>query len=242
MKTLRSSSIITLAIAALALTVTSPVAYADTVLSYTASVPSTITNFDINATPAIPLFNSSLGTLKSVEISLSGTGNMVVTFQNTSNATERVSASGFSYLTLDSKLAGGNSAISNLLENYDGGNGFFAELIGTYPTQYTVLKGVTKVFPSFNLTGSYADTFTGSDVNSFIGIGNYNLDFDTSSGTIMTVNGITYNAFFVSPVGATVTVTYDYVESTAPEPSSLIMFGTGLLGLAGMLRFKLKAH
>ncbi len=238
MKTLRNSSILTLAVVALALLVATPVANADTIVSYTSTVPLTTTNYDINATPSIPLFNPSLGTLNSVEIAISGTGTMVVTFQNTSSSSEKVNAAGFSYLTLDSQLAGGNTAISNLLESYDSDSGFFAELTGSYPTQYTVAKGGIKVFPSFDLTGSYSDTFTGADLADFTGIGNYNLDFDTSSGTIMTVNGTNYLATFVSPVGASVTVTYDYSPPVIPEPGTLTLFGTGLLGLAGMLRYK----
>jgi hypothetical protein len=57
------------------------------------------------------------------------------------------------------------------------------------------------------------------------------------SGVFNTTNGTFYIAKDVTDPGFS--EFEDSIES-APEPSSLIMFGTGLLGLAGMLRYKFR--
>jgi hypothetical protein len=45
----------------------------------------------------------------------------------------------------------------------------------------------------------------------------------------------------ITNAGVDVSITYDYTNPgppVIPEPSTLSLFGSGLLGLAGMLRYK----
>jgi hypothetical protein len=72
--------------------------------------------------------------------------------------------------------------------------------------------------------------FTGEGILTMTGYYATNATFTFSANDNNLHNGTTGTSAFAM----TITAEGEY----APEPSSLIMFGTGLLGLAGMLRYK----
>lgn len=237
---MRNVSLISITLVALALLAVAPAAYADTV-SYSASIPSNVIDFSpITAAPAIPLFNPSLGTLDSVNIAVSGVGDLTISVTNANTGlhakTETVTAAGETYLYLDST----NSGISNLLENFDLGNGFAAILNGGASTSAQLAPGVTKNYGPFPSSGSFSNTFTTSgDISNFEGVGNYYFQFDTTTYYDSLISGGSSNQSVSGDADGGVTITYDYTPPptpAVPEPGTLTLFGTGLLGLAGVLR------
>lgn len=234
MKTLRNSYILTLAVVALALLVAAPVAMADTLVSYTTSVP--IQNTDLTsvvATPAIPEFNTSLGTLVSVTVSYTGTENSAFQLTNTAPGTESFKFSETLFFTLDNV----NGAIDSDV------NGLAPEIDNVPLTNITLLSGGIKNYGPFNnSTAPAIITITNpSELADFEGNGNLgNFLITTLTNTDFVGGGGNIKLTGTTTADGTVIVTYDYNSTppVVPEPGTLSMFGAGLLGLAGMLRYK----
>jgi hypothetical protein len=239
MKTLHNASLITLAVAALTLLVASPVAMADAFTATLAGSTSTSETYTATTTQALtelsdtlifPQFNPSLGTLQSVEITLSGSGSSNITGSSTTSAilTELFTHSAFTLTgggqTLDLYLVGGPTS--------------------TGSPAYTLTPSVTITSAGYNgtytMNGSPVDSgLLTSGLSAFSGTGD--IDFNLVTFTQLTTSFSTGNASLTQATteGGTVTITYDYSETPTPgvpEPGTLSLFGTGLLGLAGMLR------
>jgi hypothetical protein len=231
MKTLRNSSIITLALVALALLVAAPVAFAN-IVSYSGSIAPELTNFPPPpATGTVQQFNPSLGTLNSVQITLAGGGMTDLTVSAIDPASPTVFTALFTDLALE--LTDPSDADVATLENMSGG------------PSVSPLHPITVVFGSPYDSG--VDTLAGlagsqtlnSNLSSFIGLGDVTFDLAGAANTTESFTGGDFTAGQTTNAGAEITVTYDYSTGpVVPEPGTLSLFGTGLLGLAGMLRRK----
>ncbi len=240
MKTLRNTSIFTLAIVVLTLVAASPAASADT-LTYTtteANAPDNLTNEVV--LPAIYQFNNISGpytgdVLNSVTITFVGSGVTTLTATNSSsNTSTKVQVSSDTTVTLDST----NSSIDSILV----ANNFFDDVLAGVSNQ-TVNGHSTVDWGPYTMTSSGGDSveFT-SGLALFEGISS--LGFELNSDTYVSGGGrggtLTLGQTN-NGSGGTVTVTYDYSPPPViPEPGTLTLFGTGLIGLAGLLRYKFR--
>lgn len=234
MRTLRSTSII-LAVIALALIV-APVAMANSV-TYNTTIGTTATNFS-GATGSLSQFDPSLGTLTAVKITLTGNGSTVltVTAQNPDYATVLTAL----YTDVGLLLTDpGDVAVHNL-QTVTGGPAVdeFDPLTVNYGFPYNSGS------QSLN-SGDLSVTQTlNSNLSSFIGLGTVTFDLAGAASTTESFTGGEFIAGQNTDAGAGVTIEYDYTPppSGTPEPGTLTLFGTGLLGLAGALRLKLKSR
>jgi hypothetical protein len=225
MKTLRNTFIL-LSIVALALIV-APVAMADDIQSGNI----TYTTTDFSGLPiAVSQFDPALGTLTSVTITLTG-GNLA----STSVYNPTVSTIDVTDLTENTKLTLTNSLI---------GVGTLKETLSLDYGAFNV-NSLDTVYFGTPTPDSYSGTPVPESVASayfgqFIGNGNVDFAVTSLSGYEVSGGGNNANINIINQDDATVTIDYGYSENPPgiPEPGTLTLFGTGLLGLAGMLRHK----
>jgi len=236
-KTFRSSTLILRTfLVALALVTAASVARAGTV-TYDSSVSNQDTDLsNVASTPVVPQFNSALGTLTEVIITFQGTGNSIFTIYNSSTS-PTPAHSITAHDTIEVDLNSTNGAINSILTSNS-----FQDFVQGGVSIPSLASGNTYTSPLINLLSVGGDTLTlSSGLAPFIGAGNLGLDVNTV--TDFTNGGFGGNLHFsqASMAGGDITVTYDYNNAPpppVPEPGSLGLFGTGLLGLAGLVRHK----
>jgi hypothetical protein len=231
MKTLRNSSLITLVIVALALLVAAPVAFADSTAPQTTSVGLQSTDLvSVVTTPPVALFNTSLGTLTSVTITFQGGENSNFLLENTAAGPET-----FIYQeSLDYYLGSANATINGLLGSLTPSTTNVNSLITLTANGD---PGSTENFGPLTTPTSVDSVTITSNLALFEGVGNLpNFLVSTATFTSYSGGGGNENTVDSSQADGTVTVTYNYDTGNVPEPGTLSLFGTGLLGLAGMLR------
>jgi hypothetical protein len=242
MKTLRNTSIMTVVIVALALFAAAPVALAGSITYTSNTIPDTTSVTSSMGTLAVSQFNNTSGpyagdTLDSIVVTLYGDGSVIFNYAFYPNG-----GSGGS-LTVDSittnltlTATGAVAPVNlNLTGTYTPGSPIVDTSVGTlYTTPSTTIPVGSQSSGTLTDFTDLTD-FTGTGDINFLLSGNAPVNYtgSVSNGYIAAVGGTT-------DAGGYVTVTYDYntPPSGVPEPGTLSLFGTGLLGLAGMLRYK----
>jgi hypothetical protein len=233
MKAIRNSMLVSLSIAALALVAVAPVAYADSLIIQSASYgPQSPTYTDQIMTGSILKFDTSLGTLNSVTIKF--TGGISGTIQSTNNGlgATTINSQELGFLTLDSV----NPNIDALI------SGDMLTVLSSHAIDTALGAGATG--PVHNVSGTNYESFliSASDFALFEGAGY--LDpflLSTTSSISISAGNSQGNSEYTMLADGTAMITYDYTpgdEPPVPEPGTLSLFGTGLLGLAGMLRYR----
>jgi hypothetical protein len=229
MKTLRSTFIV-LSIVALALIV-APVALADSLTPVqTTSVGLQTTDLvGVVATPPITLFDTSLGTLNSVIITFQGGENSSFVLKNVAVGSETFGYQEF----LDFYLGNSNGTINSLLGSLT------PSVVNVNNPSITLASGASISYGPITTPTNIDSVTLTSNLALFEGVGNLpNFLVTTDTFTAYNGGGGNLTTTDSSLASGTITVQYDYSQSGIPEPGTLSLFGTGLLGLAGMLRRK----
>jgi hypothetical protein len=235
MKAIRNVTLLSLSLVALALFAAAPAAYADT-QTYMATVSNTLTPFSNAAFPGIPQWNQPGYTLTSVEVlfggpGFGGTGTSNVTVTTTD--TNPVDVNSFAFTDALQVTLSGNG-ITPLVDVVNGSVGSaFAQIPVTLATPYNSSINLT----SNGLNAGNFDLLT-SGLGAYEGTGNVYFDLAGAASATWTTSGGNISTSQVTSGGGNVEVIYTYSNTITPEPGTLTLFGTGLLGLAGMLRRK----
>ncbi len=192
----------------------------------TTPVPYTLT--DWTASLAFPRFDSSLGTLTSVTLGLSSSIQVVMTVTN--SAPEASSGTARTEVQFTVQDVGGNLITPEI----DSSTPSFAYDLG--PGSSVTSGTVTK-------TGTSTDVYTSAAILAeFTGPGIIILPASTFTQIWLTNAGGQTFATQVTNGRLTGTVTYEYTlagETGVPEPSTMLLFGSALIGLAVLLRTRL---
>lgn len=241
MKTLRNTSII-VAVVTLALLVAVPAAYATTI-SQTVVYGPAPTNYGVNGSllpnnsvdlGPISLFDTNLGVLNSVTIQFSG--EIIGTIQFTNNDPVPTDP--------PSNVTGHDTGILTLTSSNADLTALFATPLNVSTGNASDLLASGATGPAHPVSGSAATSFLAVnpvDFSIFEAVGGGSLDdlfyiAAVGSSTVSADNGDGSAKYVTNGAGA-VTIDYNYGGTPpVPEPGTLSLFGTGLLGLAGMLR------
>lgn len=191
-------------------------------LSYTASIASQQTDI-LNAPLSVQQFNSSLGTLNSVELDFISniTGNASVTNTGTTNGKFSLSL-------------GAEVDLVDTVSN----QGLLS--LNPFTSSSLLSVGAKNSLSTPTLTASDSTSeilTTGSLFQSFIGNGNRNFLFSAlaQSGVIGSGNVTSVVNTFAD---GTLTVIYNYTEGSQPVPEPSALLGIGLAGVGILLQTK----
>lgn len=198
-------------------------------VSYTSTLTGT---FDFSGPLALQQFDTALGSLNSVTITISGSSRTSLTVTNTSP-----DVYGPSWVWNDVKIKvgtvsiGGSSSFDQDVDALNPNGGSRQPWLDVTSPQFEVTGLAAGAWQSFN---DYSNTYSsgrpittalvtnGPIFTALQGPGTVNLDiFTTSSVNSSFTNGATFLATETVTGGVTATVTYDY--SPIPEPSSYVM-------------------
>ncbi|MGB0661623.1 MAG: choice-of-anchor E domain-containing protein [Mangrovicoccus sp.] len=197
-------------------------------ISFSDSVSLQSTNW--NETASLSKFDSSLGTLTSATVTLSGTVSGDVRAESTDAQAATVTLNLSALITAN---LFGDSSVSIDVEPIS------ANTLNATAFDGTLDFGGTSGTTLTGLTASDTDsaTYTGADLAQFIGTGSFTSDLLAAGSSSGSGAGNLFTAFATS-AQATLTVVYEYTPDVAPVPvpAALPLLGAGLGALAMIRR------
>jgi hypothetical protein len=112
--------------------------------------------------------------------------------------------------------------------NYGGGAQIQADAFGAFSATLNVYDTFLSLIATVNMTGNSNPNGDGSAI--FIGYQSNSANIGALQFLVSDVNGANTVAIGTMSI---------YTSSAVPEPGSLVMFGSGIIGLAGILRRKI---
>ena len=187
------------------------------------SIGQTPTDFTSNAL-SFNLFNPSLGTLNSVVVAITATGNMSGNLTNTADTPQS-----FTFTeTTDLNVGPFPDSLSTT----------FAPVLSASQIYTNLAGGGTAAFgPASPLDSSQGATYTATaDLMGFTGVGTFGVPVSTMTGETVIGGGGNVLASLNTTAGVDVRITYNYTPIQAPEPASCVLAGLGAVGLAWIMR------
>lgn len=182
---------------------------------------------EISQTGFLDLFDSSLGTLNSVTLTLSGSATQSITLTNNAQQDQTTRATGTVDLLFTSSLAGLNLSQGGL--SLSGTTGFV-----------TLASGASQTFGPLTDSDSIVLAPT-SSLFSVAGGGQFSISCASISGIGISGGGGNIASDQATTAGCGATIAYDYTPTPpapVPEPTSMALIGLGALGLAAVRRRK----
>jgi hypothetical protein len=173
---------------------------------------------EITQTGTLDLFDSSLGTLTSVTLTLTGGANTMITLMNSAAQSQTASAEGQVDLSFSSSIAGLNLSAGAI---------FLAMNTGTQ----TIASGGTYSSPL--LSDSDSTTLNpAAGLFSVNGGGTFTITCESVSGVQIKGGGGNVDSSQTTNAGCGASISYDYTpRQTVPEPGTMALLGLGVLGL-----------
>lgn len=186
-----------------------------------------------NQTGTLDLFNTSLGTLTGVSLTLYGRSITDLTLTNSSGSLSEASASTRTRLTFSSSISGINSLI---------GSTYQIQLLPSTDEE-TLSPGQTMSFNDISDNDSYVVTGLNSILSAFnasAGQNTFTISCSSATRLLTSVTGGNSDATQNTEAGCGATVTYTYTAAPTPqptpEPASLALVGLGLAGVGAVRR------
>jgi hypothetical protein len=189
---------------------------------FTTSTPIPYTLTDWTGSLSFPMFNSALGTLTEVDMTLNGAMQTTLTVINGSP---------------DSSSGSANTEVRMRVQ--DAGNNFSPPQIDFFSPAfaYSLAGGGSVTSGLLTKTASDSEVYTLSAILAeFNGPGTIVLPASTFTQTLLANTGGNTAASQVTQADLTGTVTYHYTPVPTPEPSTLALFGAAALGLLACAR------
>jgi len=184
---------------------------------------------EINQTGALSMFDTTLGTLSSATLIMSGESISSSVLENTASGGQFFEFNSVLNFFLDLSSVGVTTPNPAFTTSLASTGGFISLGAGA-----TLDLGTTTDNDSWSLT------FTGADLNPFIGSGVFNVGCQTISSSTFSGGGgnINNTQSTTAACSGDISYVYDAPSNNVPAPASLWLMGAGLLGLAAFRKRK----